>query len=73
MTHSEIQTIAEQLITSHKNIGNWKFELGTPEPSPGKPKHWELLVYWFNSDGNPIDGTGVILVDESTHTARFLR
>ena len=70
MTEIEVKSIAEELIRS-ENRRDWSYELGNPERDARRPHEWKMFVRWIYPDGTPLDGPGIIIVDESTNKARF--
>ncbi|MES2792355.1 MAG: hypothetical protein V4719_22245 [Planctomycetota bacterium] len=70
MTVDEVKALAEALLKAEDN-GIWKYDLGTPERDRKRPREWNVSVRWVHPSGTPVDGPGIIIVDEGTREARF--
>lgn len=72
MTDNEIKHLVEQLILSTKNLGEWRYEIGSPEPDHRGSIFRKLFIRWLYPDGSPLDGLGVVIVDCEKRRAAFL-
>jgi hypothetical protein len=71
MNPDEVKALAESLLTANDN-GKWRYEIGAPERDKKHPQEWNVVIRWSYPDGTPLDGPGIVIVDEATGEARFL-
>jgi hypothetical protein len=62
----ELRNLAIDLI-QRENKTEWRAEVGYPEHKEGTI--WLVLVRWISPNGDPLDGPGVIYVDEESREA----
>lgn len=69
ITAVELEQLAIDLIERENNT-NWRYELGHPEHKEGTI--WIAMVRWISPEGDPLDGPGIILIDEKKREAWFV-
>ena len=70
MTQDEVRTLVESLLTAENN-GEWNYEIGIHVRDKKRLEEWNVVIRWKYPDGTPLDGPGIVIVNESTGEARF--
>ena len=68
-TTIDIEQMAIELI-QRENATDWRYEIGKPTHRDGSI--WTILVRWISPDGDPLDGPGIIEIDEVSGEAWFV-
>ena len=69
ITTVEVEQLAIDLI-ERENKTEWRYEVGHPNRKEGTI--WTVMVRWISPEGDPLDGPGIIEVDEAKREAWFV-
>ncbi len=69
ITAAELEQLAIGLI-ERENRTDWRYQIGHPERKDDST--WIVMVRWISPDGDPLDGPGIIHIDETKREAWFV-